>query len=188
MNRLLKTATPKACRNLGYAAIAALILSVAVSGQRAEAQDLKIGAINVARLLDQAPQSKSAMEALQDEFAPRQRDIVAKQKSLREKEERLQRDGDVLGQSERTNLERDVRDERRDLGRDQNEYLEDLNLRRNEVLGKLQRSLLQEVQAYARAEGYDLVLSEAIFASSTVDITPAVLKALEESYKSQNDN
>ena len=149
------------------------------------AQDLKIGVVNIARLLDQSPQAKEAMGALQDEFAPRQREIVAQQKTLREKEERLQRDGAVMGEGERGNLERDVRDERRDLARRQNEYVEDLNLRRNEELGKLQRSLLQQVQAYARTAGYDLIVADVLFASPAIDITAEVLKALEPSGTSE---
>jgi outer membrane protein len=152
----------------------------------AVAQDLKIGVVNVPRMIEESPQAKSVMEALQDEFAPRQRTLVGLQKDLREKEERLQRDGQVLGESERGNLERAIRDERRDLARKQNEYLEDLNLRRNEVLGGLQRQLLQEVQAFARAAAYDLVVADVLFASSAVDITPEVLKALAERYSKEN--
>jgi len=146
----------------------------------AAAADLKIGVVNIAQLLDQSPQAKVAMGALQDEFAPRQRDIVARQKELREKEERLQRDGAVMGEDERGSLERDVRDGRRDLARNQNEYVEDLNLRRNEELGKLQRSLLQQVQGYAKLAGYDLIVADVLWASPAVDITAEVLKALLE--------
>ncbi len=162
-----------------------LVTALIVTGN-AVAQDLKIGVVNVPRMIEESPQAKSVMEALQDEFAPRQRTLVVLQKDLREKEERLQRDGQVLGASERSNLERSIRDERRDLSRKQNEYLEDLNLRRNEVLGGLQRELLQEVQAYARAMAYDLVVADVLFASSAVDITPEVLKALSERHAKEN--
>src|SRR5687768_14644112 len=58
----------------------------------AQAQQMKIGFVNVPRLLEEAPQAKGAMQALQDEFAPRQREIVAQQKDLKTKEEKLQRD------------------------------------------------------------------------------------------------
>ena len=163
-----------------------LLIGALIASGGAAAQDLKIGVVNVPRMIEESPQAKAVMEALQDEFAPRQRTLVGLQKDLREKEERLQRDGQVLGEAERGNLERNIRDERRDLARKQNEYLEDLNLRRNEVLGGLQRELLQEVQAYARAAAYDLVVADVLFASSAVDITPEVLKALAERYAKEN--
>jgi outer membrane protein len=140
----------------------------------------KIGVVNVPRLLQEAPQAKTAMAALEAEFAPRQRAIVAQQNDIKAKDEKLQRDGAVMAENERRSAEKDVRDGKRELERKQNEYLEDLNVRRNEELGKLQRSLLQEVQAYARASNFDLVVGEGVlYVNEALDITPQVLSALQ---------
>ena len=66
----------------------------------------------------------------------------------------------------------------------QNEFREDLNLRQNEELGKLQRSLLKEVQDYALQEGYDLVVGDGVlYASTSVNITDNVLRALEADFQ-----
>jgi outer membrane protein len=147
--------------------------------------EIKIAVVNVPRLLEEAPQAKTAMQALQDEFAPRQRDIVAQQKELKTKEEKLQRDGAVMAENERRNAEKDLREGQRELARKQNEYVEDLNLRRNEELGKLQRSLLQEVQAFARTSSYDLVVGDGVlYVNEAMDITPQVLSALQARFKS----
>ena len=151
--------------------------------------ELKIGVVNFARLLDESPQAQNAMQSLQDEFAPRQREIVARQTELRTREESLQKDRDVMAEAERRNAERDLRDGQRELARRQNEYIEDLDLRRNEELGRLQRSLVEEVQAYARTAGYDLIVGDnVLFASEAVDITSQILSGLEASYRaSQTD-
>jgi len=146
--------------------------------------DLKIAVVNVPRLLEEAPQAKQAMQALQDEFAPRQRSLVATQKDLKAKEEKLQRDGAVMAENERRNAEKDLRDGQREVARKQNEYVEDLNLRRNEELGKLQRSLLQEVQTFAHAANYDIVVGDGVlYANETMDITAQVLSALQQRFK-----
>lgn len=146
--------------------------------------ELKIAVVNVPRLLEEAPQAKQAMQALQDEFAPRQRTIVATQKELKTKEEKLQRDGAVMAENERRNVEKDLRDGQREIARKQNEYVEDLNLRRNEELGKLQRSLLQEVQTFARAANYDIVVGDGVlYANESMDITAQVLNALQQRFK-----
>jgi outer membrane protein len=139
---------------------------------------LKIGVINVGRLLEQSPQAESVTKKLQDEFAPRQRDIQAAQNRLQQQQDRFQKDAAVMGEEERTNLERQIRDGQRDLQRNQNEYLEDLNVRRNEEVGKLQREVLLKVQDYARAQKFDLVLGDAIFVSTALDITDQVLAVL----------
>lgn len=143
------------------------------------AQELKIGVVNVSVLMDRAPQAKVAMDALQVEFAPRQRAILAKQKEYDELGEKVQRDVAVMGETERRNAESDLRNLQREVSRLQSEFREDLNLRRNEELGSMQRSLLEEVQSYAKSAGYDVVLGDGVlFASSTVNITENVLRAM----------
>ena len=161
--------------------IAALSLAAfATAAVNAQSTNLKVGVVNVALLLEQAPQSQAVNAKLQDEFAPRQRDIVARRTTLQTQQETFQRDAPVMGEEERLNLERQIRDGQRELQRAENEYLEDLNIRRNEELGKLQRSLLQEVQDYARTAQYDLVVADVLYFSTGVDITAAVLAALQK--------
>ena len=63
-----------------------------------------------------------------------------------------------MSEAERAKVEREVRDGERELSRRANELQEDINLRRNEEIGKINRLLLGEVQGYAKANGYDLVL------------------------------
>jgi outer membrane protein len=163
------------------AIIAVLFGCAALASGVASAQgNLKIGVINVARLLEQAPQSKVVSDKLQKEFEPRQQGIIAARQKLQQQQETFQRDQAVMGEDERVNLERTIREGQRDLQRTENEYLEDLNARRNEELGKLQREVLQRVQAYASAQKYDLVIADALYFSSAVDITAAVIAALNQ--------
>ena len=168
------------------AGLLVIALTVAASAG-AQVEGLRIGVVSVNRLLEQAPQFRAAMQALQVEFAPRQRDLVAIQMGLQEKQETYQRDGAVMGEAERLNLEREIREAERDFAREQGNLNEDANIRQNEELTKLQRSLLQEVQNFARSAGYDLVVADALYFSTGIDITDDVLQALEESYNSDNE-
>ncbi len=166
-----------------------LFIALLMAGQAASAQNLKIGVVNIGRLLEEAPQAKAAMKALSDEFAPRQRDIQNQIKKLQDLEERLRRDMAVMGESERRDSERQLRDGQRDISRNQEEFLEDYNLRRNEELGSLQHSLMQEVQAYARQGNFDLIVGDGVlFASDAVDVTAQVLAGLEASFQAASEN
>ena len=150
----------------------------------AAAQELKIGVVNIPALMEAAPQTKAAMDALQEEFAPRQREFLAKQKEFEDLTTKVQKDVAVMGETERRNAEKNLRDLQREVTRLQNEFREDLNLRQNEELGLLQRSLLKEVQDYAAQEGYDLIVGDGVlFASNTVNITEAVLRAVEANFQ-----
>ena len=153
----------------------------------AAAQELRIGVVTVPVLMDRSPQTKAAMDALQEEFAPRQREFVAKQKELEDLTAKIQKDVAVMGETERRNAEKNLRDLQRDVARIQQEFREDLELRQNEELGILQRSLLKEVQDYAQAEGYDLIVGDGVlFASSAVNITEEVLRAVEGNFEAQS--
>jgi len=158
----------------------ALLALAATSLPAAAAQaQAKIGVVNIARLLQEAPQAQAASAALESEFAARRRDLENQQKDLKAREDKLAKDGAVMAEAERRNAEKTLRDGQRELARKQNEFLEDLNVRRNEALGQLQRSVLQEVQAYAKSAGLDVVVADALYASPSVDITSQVLSALQ---------
>ena len=174
-------------RRLVKATLAVALITI--FGGVAAAQELKIGVVNVPVLMERAPHAKVAMDALQEEFAPRQRVIVAKQSEFEELTEKVRRDFDVMGETERRNAEKEVRDLQREVTRLQTEFREDLNLRRNEELGKLQRSLLKEVQDYAQTTNYDLVVGDGVlYASSAVNITELVLRAMEANFNATGAN
>lgn len=162
---------------LGVALVCAFALPAA-------AQDMKIGVVSLPALIERAPQTKIAMDALQEEFAPRQREFLAKQKEFEELTTKAQKDFAVMGETERRNAEKDLRDLQREVSRLQNEFREDLNLRQNEEYGVLQRAMLKEVQDYAQAQGYDLIVGDGVlFASNAVNITEAVLRAVEANHQ-----
>ena len=150
----------------------------------ANAQEMKIGVVNIPVLMERAPQTKSAMDALEEEFAPRQREFLAKQKEFEDTSAKHQKDIAVMGETERRNAEKELRELQREVTRLQTEFREDLNLRQNEELGVLQRSLLKEVQEYAQQLGFDLIVGDGVlYASATVNITEDVLRAVEANFQ-----
>ena len=162
---------------IGIAMVFALALPAA-------AQVVKIGVVSLPALIERAPQTKIAMDALQEEFAPRQREFLAKQKEFEELSAKAQKDFAVMGETERRNAEKDLRDLQREVARLQNEFREDLNLRQNEEYGILQRSMLKEVQDYAQQQGYDLIVGDGVlFASTAMNITEQVLRAVEANHQ-----
>lgn len=162
---------------LGLAMVIAFALPAA-------AQDMKIGVVSLPALIERAPQTKIAMDALQEEFAPRQREFLAKQKEFEELTAKAQKDFAVMGETERRNAEKDLRDLQREVTRLQTEFRDDLNLRQNEEYGLLQRAMLKEVQDYAQEQGYDLIVGDGVlFASNTVNITEEVLRVVEANHQ-----
>lgn len=157
---------------------------VCVLALPAAAQDLKIGVVSLQVIVERAPQTKAVMDALREEFAPREREILSKQKEIEDLQAKVQKDLAVMGETERRNAEKNLRDLQRDFQRLRTEYQEDSNLRRNEEFGVLQRSILKEVQDYAEQQGYDLIVGDGVlYVRSTVNITEDVLRAVEANYQ-----
>jgi len=144
----------------------------------AQAQ-VKIGFVNVGKVLDQAPQAEDARTRIEQEFAPKDRELLAQQKEIRTLEDNLIRNAAVMSNSERQKQETEIRAKKREVRRSQDEFREDLNLRRNQELAKLQQQVAEVIRAMAKAEDYDLVVTDGvIFAGERVDITDAVIERL----------
>ena len=166
---------------LGVAMVCAFALPAA-------AQETKIGVVSLQAIVERAPQTKAVMDALREEFAPREREILAKQKEIEDLQAKVQKDLAVMGETERRNAEKNLRDLGRDFQRLQTEYQEDSNVRQNEEFGRLQRSVLIEVQDYAKAQGYDLIVGDGVlYVSSTVNITEEVLNVIVANYKAASE-
>ena len=138
-----------------------------------------MGVVNFQKLLEEAPQTKTAMQALENEFAPRRRELLTMQNDLKAKDEKLQKEGAVMAEADRAKAEKTLRDQQREFSRKAGEFQDDASTRRNEEIGKVQRYLVQEIQGYANAQGFDLVLGDGVFfAKGPLDITANVLAVL----------
>jgi len=144
------------------------------------AADLKIGVVDYGKLMEASPQAKTVVDAIRTEFTPRQHDLQTEQQSLKTKEDRLQKDGATMTEDQRQRTEKELRDSYRDLSRKQQEVQDDFNARRNEEMSRLQKILIEEVRVYAKAQNFDLVIADGvIYSTPTLDITPAILTALQ---------
>ena len=144
------------------------------------AAEPKIGVVDFQRLAIESPQGKAVMESMRAEFAPRERTLQAQGQAMKAKEEKLQKDGATMSEDQRARAEKELRDGARDFERAKGEFQDDMNARRNEELSRLQRTIVEEVRTYGKAQGYDLILAQegVIYNASASDITPAVLSAL----------
>src|SRR5262249_36190019 len=142
--------------------------------------ELKIGVVDYGRLVEESPQAKAALDSIRNEFTPRQRDLQNQQQSLKSKEDRLNKDGATMTPEQRANAEKDLRDGAREFQRKQSEVQDDFNARRNEEMSRLQKTLIEQVRQYAKAQNFDLVIADGvIYTTPTLDITPAILAQLQ---------
>ena len=141
----------------------------------------KIGAVNAIRVLEKSPQADIARKMIEDEFSPRDKELIAEQKGIKELEDKFKKDRAILSEEENAKLERDIISKKRDLKRKQDEFREDLNYRRNEEMVKIQKQIIQSIQKVAKDNEYDLVLSEGVlYASPKIDMSGLVIDYLKK--------
>ena len=156
-----------------------VVLAVLMAGS-AHAE-LKIGVADFQRLLEESPQAKAAGQVLQNEFAPRQRELQQQEKDLQVKADKLTRDAAVMSDKEVTALKKELTNGQTDLQRAGESFTEEVTARRNEELNKLQNLLVSEVSGFAKEGGYDLVIpsSMALYSKDTYNITAQLLTYLQ---------
>lgn len=154
----------------------ATCLMVALNTHAAE---LKVGYVQVDKILQEAPQTAESGKKLEKEFSPRSQELDRMAKQIKDLESVLDKEGLTLSESERRNKERDAQNIKIEFQRKQRELREDINLRKNEELGALQDRINKAVQSVSETEGYDLVVYSGVaYASKKIDITDKVLKML----------
>ena len=163
-------------RHILKSLLASALLAFAVAA--ASAQELKIGYVNSDRVLREAVPAKAAQAKLEAEFSKREKDLNDLATRLKTSSDRLDKDAPTLGEAERTRRQRELVDQDRELQRRRREFQEDLSQRKNEELATVVERTNRVIKQIFETEKYDLVLQEAVFAGSRVDITEKVIKAL----------
>jgi outer membrane protein len=155
-----------------------IAVALALWAVPAGAVDMKIGFVNTERVFREAAPAKRAQQVLEREFSARNAELSKVEKQGRDLQQELERENVTMPEAARREKERQLADISRNFQRLQREIREDLNLRRNEELAKVQERATRVINQIAEQEKFDLVIQEAVFASSRIDITERVIRAL----------
>lgn len=145
----------------------------------AHAESYKIGVLHVDRILQQSQAAKAAHDRIEREFKPRDATISKQEQALRDAQAAYERDRATLSDDERASRERALDLRSRDVQRLREQFNEDLRARQFEELDKLKGRLDEVITGYARANHYDLILQDALWVGSSVDVTGDIIKALD---------
>ena len=140
----------------------------------------KIGFVNTARVLKEAPQARKVEERLKAEFGPRETQVKEKRSEILELEEVLKSDTQTSATTRRK-LEREIRLKVSQLKFLEQEFREDQNLRRNEEIRKLQQVISNVLKMQGDSGKFDLILTEGVsYVSDQIDITTQTIEMLKQ--------
>lgn len=149
--------------------------------EAAGAADLKIGVVNMERILRESKTAIEASDRLNAEGQRRQEEIEGISRRFKSRLERFEKDAPSMDETARLQERRALAEMERDVTRRSREAREEFNQRRNEEVLLLQNRAGRVVQDIAKREAFDLVLYEYFFASDRVDLTKRVIDELDRS-------
>lgn len=163
-------------------ALLGLILVALAGVALAQSPAFRIGYVDVRRIIDEATIFATTRDQITAEFKPRSDALKLDEARLRELEVERDRRAQTATDEEMRELRRRVDTESRNLQRRRDDLNVALNRRLNEARQRIDEQIREEIAAYARAEGFDLVLTDGVgFAHPRLDITDAVLARVNRS-------
>ncbi|MDP2133413.1 MAG: OmpH family outer membrane protein [Sulfuritalea sp.] len=162
-----------------YALAAVALLSFSATALA----ESKIGAINIQKILSDAPQATRAKKKIEKDFEKRDQELQRIAKQLQGMQETLDKNAVTMAESERRTKEREFGELNRDFQRKQREFREDLSQRQNEEMAAIFERVNKIIKQIAETEKYDVIFQEAAYINPRIDITDKVIKALGDGTK-----
>lgn len=142
--------------------------------------EMKVGVIDLAQLLREAPQARALRESLEADLEQRKRMLAREETAFTQKQEDFDRNVQTLSPERREQMERELLAAQRELIRKRRQFEEELQARRMEGLREIDRNVSRVIRDLAEREGFDLILSEGVlYASQRMDITAQVIQELQ---------
>jgi outer membrane protein len=148
----------------------------------------KVGIVQIQEAIANTNDGKKELSALQTRFAPKQNELKALNDEVENLKKDLQARGDKLNEDERAKQVKIVEAKQKTLQRNYDDFQSEAQQAQQEMLNRLGGKMMNVLEAYAKANGYTMVLdvsnpqTPVLWASETTNITKQVVDA----YNAQN--
>jgi outer membrane protein len=139
---------------------------------------IKIGYVSLERILNESKMAKEAQLKMQNDFGAREKDVRDGVAKIKAEAAQLDKDALVIPEVDRIRRQRELAEHDREIQRKQRELIEDTQRRGAEERSKIFEKANQVLKSLVEQKKLDIVIQEAAFVSSRVDITNEVIAAL----------
>lgn len=155
-----------------------IALVFALSSINVFADGTKIGVVDLQKIMQTSAQMKTIQEKLEKEFKPRRDKLVAMEDGLKKDMEKFKRDGAVMSQSQKKELEKKIVTVQQQFEREGQQYQQELSTAHNEAMEEFYNKIRAAIAKVAESDKYDIVLQKdaAPFSSDKLDMTAKVMQ------------
>ncbi len=163
---------------IGLAAACTCLLSP-VSCLTADAQEMKVGYVDVAKLFDNYERTKTSDAALEGKGKQKEAELEGRVNELK----KLRQSLELLNDKAREARAREIEEKADELQRFRNNTARDLRRERDQIAKQILDEIQHAIQEYAKARGYTFIFDERVvlFGQPGDDVTNEVLKFLNKS-------
>ena len=158
--------------------VAALSVALFSLGSVAQAAQLNIAVLDVAKVLKEIPQRKAIESKLKSEFDGRVRELQRLETEGQTLAQKMKKNESFMSADERTQSQRKLAELQSDYNLKGQALQEDQRRRFNEEQQKVFQKIDTAVQSIAKAEGYDMVINRqaVVYTNDKNDISAEVIK------------
>ena len=164
----------------------AFSLSLALATAAFGADGVKIGSVDIQKVLVLSEAGKEAKEQLAGKGNKYEAEKNAREEELRKLKGELEKQSVVLADDVRKAKEQLFMQKRKDLDRFLKDAQEDLQAKNDELTNRLVEEIVKLIQDYGKKNGYSVIFvknESMVFVDENVDLTDGILKAFNSSRK-----
>ncbi len=141
-----------------------------------EAQELKIGYVNLAKVFDQYERTKVSDSVLEKKGQQKENELQARVKEL----QTLRGNLELLSAQAREAKAREIEEKAEDIQRFRNRTARDLRQERDQAAKEILDEIQQAVDQYAQANGFTFILDQRalLYGQQAADVTTGILELL----------
>jgi outer membrane protein len=163
------------------------LLATQMVGVAAAQAPTKVGIISVQQALVATKDGQKAVQDLEQQFAPKRKELEKKQQAVQQMQAQLQKGSAVLSEDQRRKLMADIDQQTKAFNRDQEDYSAELEQAQGKILQDLGQKMMAVLDKYAKEKGFAIILdvsnqqTPVLYAANEVDVTKDIIELYDKS-------
>ena len=164
----------------------ALTLSLALAPAAFGADGVKLGSVDIQKVLILSDTGKEAKEQLASKGNKYEAEKNSREEELKKLKGELEKQSVLLSESARTAKEKDYQQKLKEYQRFLKDAQDDLQAKNDELTNRIVEEIVKSVQAYGKKNGYSCIFvknDSMVYVDEKVDLTDEILKAFNAAKK-----
>lgn len=144
--------------------------------------EVKVGIVNLSRLLNEVPMYKDARQKIQKKFDPRARNLKTLEKEWNTLNDKYLKNESVMSDKEKKGLIDKIKGVENKLRSGQEKLQVDLEKTQREEFSKIEKVVNETITTYAEKNDFDIILraeSTTLYAKKYINITQEIISKLQ---------